>query len=75
MYIRIVEADRTAVTVGYRNHRKNNTHANSKTPPRQLQNIVQYVIACMTKVYVHHANATTADITLEHDDTGEVLLK
>ena len=57
MYISIVEANLTAVTVGYRNHRKKTTHANSKTPPRQLQNIVQYVVACMLNVYIHHANA------------------
>ena len=50
MYISIVESDRTAVTVGYRNYRKNTTHSNSKTPPRQLQNIVQYVIARKMKV-------------------------
>jgi len=33
MYISIVEADRTAVTVRYRNYRKKTTHANFKTPP------------------------------------------
>jgi len=38
---------------------KKTTHVNSKTPPRQLQNIVQYnVMACMLKVYIRHANAT-----------------
>ena len=56
--ISIAEADCTAVTVGYRNCRKKTTHANSKTPLRQLRNIVQYVIACMMKVHMHHANAT-----------------
>ena len=58
MYINIVEGNLTAVTVGYRNYRKKTTHVNSKTPPRQLENIVQYVMASMLKVYIHHANAT-----------------
>ena len=37
---------------------KKTTHANSKTPPWQLQYIEQHVIACIMKIYMHHANAT-----------------
>jgi len=58
MYVSIVDADRTAATVGYRTCRKKTTHDSSKTSLRQLLNNVQYVIACVMKVDMHHANAT-----------------
>ena len=71
MYISIVEADRIVVTVGYRNCRKKTTHDNSKTPLRQLRNIVQYVIACMMNTFdIRRSNEAAWPAALRQTDAG-----